>query len=108
MNQPIGGRFRLMPFFYWGAELKSVPEQLDRTKGFNMHLPIEHNPIQEKILQVYEDLFLHDGYGELSIEMRFLKKGQKEIIIHSGKDYRYVVDYSKNRSGKKGAALVAV
>jgi hypothetical protein len=25
--------------------------------------------------------------------MRFLKKGQKEVIIRCGKDFRYVVDY---------------
>ena len=83
-------------------------QQHDRRKGLNMHLPIEHKPIQEKILEVYEDLFLHDGYGELSIEIRFLKRGQKEIIIHSGKDYRYVVDYARPQKRKKGAALVVV
>ncbi len=58
-----------------------------------MNLTDDHKQILEMIRQLYGDLFFHDGYGELKIEMRFLKKGQKEIIIHCGKDYRYVVDY---------------
>jgi hypothetical protein len=58
-----------------------------------MDLPNEHGEIIEKIGVLYQDLFFHDGYGEIRIEMRFLKRGQKEIIIHCGKDFRYVVDY---------------
>lgn len=46
-----------------------------------------------KMRQLYENLFTHNGFGEMSIEMRILKRGQKEIIIHCGKQYRYVVDY---------------
>ena len=46
-----------------------------------------------KITELYDALFRHNGYGEMRIEMRFLKKGQQEVIIHCGKQYRYVVDY---------------
>ncbi len=53
----------------------------------------EHEPIESKIAELYRDLFLHDGFGSISIEMRFLKRGQKEVIVRSGKDYRYVVDW---------------
>jgi len=56
-------------------------------------LPEDHHEIKDKLLELYRDLFFHNGYGELSLEMRFLKKGQKEVIIHCGKDFRYVVDY---------------
>ncbi len=49
--------------------------------------------IQEKIMELYDGLFDHAGYGSMKIEMRFLKKGQKEIIISCGKDFRYVVDW---------------
>lgn len=58
-----------------------------------MELPKEHNEIIQKIRALYADLFFHDGYAEIGIEMRFLKRGQKEVIIHCGKDFRYVVDY---------------
>ncbi len=56
-------------------------------------LPPEHEAIIARIMDLYADLFLHDGFGSIRIEMRFLKKGQKEIIISSGKDFRFVVDW---------------
>lgn len=62
-----------------------------------MTLTEEHNTILDKIRELYTELFAHDGFGELKIEMRFLKKRQKEIIIRCGKDYRYVVDYDLPR-----------
>ncbi len=47
-----------------------------------------------RICELYHVLFRHDGFGELRVELRLLKRGQKEIILHCGKQYRYVVDYS--------------
>jgi hypothetical protein len=56
-----------------------------------------HGPILEKIRELYEDLFRHEGFGELKVTMRFLKKGQKEIIVICGKEFRFVVDYKNPR-----------
>ena len=61
-----------------------------------MILANEHKQILDKIEKLYSEIFLHDGFGELKIEMKFLKKGQKEIILRCGKDFRFVVDYDKN------------
>jgi len=57
-------------------------------------IPDQHGRIMKKIEELYEELFSHDGYGHMELDMRFLKKGQKEIIIRCGKDYRYVVDFT--------------
>lgn len=46
-----------------------------------------------KMEELYYTLFQHNGYGEMKIEIRILKRGQKEIIIHCGKQYRFIVDY---------------
>ena len=54
--------------------------------------------IKAKIQELYDEIFTHDGYGEMSIEIRILKKGQKEVIIHCGKQYRFVVDYQKTEN----------
>ena len=54
--------------------------------------------IKAKIQELYDEIFTHDGYGEMSIEIRILKKGQKEVIIHCGKQYRFVVDYKQKSS----------
>ena len=59
-----------------------------------MALEKEHQKILAKIQELYSELFVHNGFGELKIEMKFLKKRQKEIIIRCGKDFRYVVDYN--------------
>lgn len=59
-----------------------------------LELEKEHRKILAKIEELYSELFAHNGFGELKIEMKFLKKRQKEIIIRCGKDFRYVVDYN--------------
>lgn len=58
-----------------------------------LNLGPEHRKALEKLLAEYEGLFRHDGYGTLRVEMRFLKKGQKEVLINCGKEYRFVIDY---------------
>lgn len=51
--------------------------------------------VKAKIFQLYDEVFRHNGYGEIKIDIRILRRGQKEIIIHCGKQYRFVVDYRK-------------
>lgn len=53
----------------------------------------DHASVMRKIRELYQELFLHDGFGELRVTMRFLKKGQKEVIVICGKEFRFVVDY---------------
>ncbi|WP_153117622.1 hypothetical protein [Rhodocyclus tenuis] len=47
-----------------------------------------------KLNDLYNEAFAHDGYAEIRVEMRILRRGQKEVILHCGKQYRYVVDYA--------------
>ncbi|ACV63453.1 hypothetical protein Dtox_2671 [Desulfofarcimen acetoxidans DSM 771] len=56
--------------------------------------------VLKKISELFDDIYQHSGYGEMRLEMRFLKKGQKEVIIHCGKQYRYVLDYPDRRPEK--------
>ena len=53
-----------------------------------------HENVKKRINALYNMLVEHDGYGEMSIDFKILKKGQKEVIVHCGKQYRYVVDGS--------------
>ena len=55
----------------------------------------QHRVVMEQLFDLYADLFEHDGYGDIRIEMRILRRGQKEVIIHCGKQYRYVIDCSQ-------------
>ena len=66
-----------------------------------------NSTVLDKIRELYEMLFRHDGFGEMRIEMRFLKRHQKEVIIHCGKQYRYVVDFKPTVPvGGRGAPSV--
>ena len=46
-----------------------------------------------RLCQLFDELLQHDGFGDLSVEMRSLKRGQKEVLIRCGKQYRYVLDF---------------
>lgn len=52
----------------------------------------DNHPVLEKIHELYHMLLEHDGFGELRMDVRILKRGQREVIIHCGKQYRFVVD----------------
>ena len=43
---------------------------------------------------VYNEALAHDGFAEIRVEIRILRRGQKEVILHCGKQYRFVVDYA--------------
>jgi hypothetical protein len=52
-----------------------------------------HREIKNKLHELYAELFRHDGYGDLRLEIRILRRGQKEVIISCGKQYRYVIPF---------------
>jgi len=45
---------------------------------------------------LFRDLLHHDGFASFRVEMRILKRGQKEVIVDCGKQYRFVVDFDPN------------
>ncbi|MDD5328492.1 MAG: hypothetical protein PHX38_00675 [Sulfuricella sp.] len=55
---------------------------------------MRNQDVLSRFVRLYEDVFAHDGFGEIRVEVKILRKGQKEIIIHCGKQYRFVVDSS--------------
>jgi hypothetical protein len=65
------------------------------------HKNIGNHIVMQKVHELYHELLAHDGFGELKIEIRILKRGQKEVIIHCGKQYRYVVDTLKDEENER-------
>ena len=51
----------------------------------------ELRPLWSRLDEVLEDVLRHPGFGEIKIDTRWLKRGQKEVIIACGKQYRFVV-----------------
>ncbi len=58
-----------------------------------------HGEVLQKMEELYKDLFEHDGFGTLSVEMKLLKRGQKEVVINCGKEFRFVLDYQQCEKG---------
>ncbi|MEQ1813146.1 MAG: hypothetical protein ABL860_01655 [Candidatus Nitrotoga sp.] len=52
-----------------------------------------NDKVCDLFVSLYREVFAHDGYGEIQVEMRLLKRGQKEVILHCGKQYRFVIDW---------------
>jgi hypothetical protein len=58
-----------------------------------------HEEVKKRMNVLYNMLVEHEGYGEMKVDFKILKKGQKEVIIHCGKQYRYVVDSGRQCIG---------
>ncbi|GAB7563000.1 hypothetical protein LG202_10390 [Methylobacillus methanolivorans] len=50
-------------------------------------------PVKTCLINLLDELVEHDGFGSLKVDIRLLRRGQKEIIIDCGKQYRFVVDF---------------
>ncbi|NOR70667.1 MAG: hypothetical protein GQ532_13405 [Methylomarinum sp.] len=61
------------------------------------------NKPEQKMLEVFRDLVKHNGFGEFKVEVRILKRKQKEVIIHCGRQYRYVMDDNDNFISDEGS-----
>jgi len=57
--------------------------------------------VKAKLCELYDEVFAHDGYGEIRIDVRILRRGQKEVILHCGKQYRFVVDFAPGLRGQR-------
>lgn len=58
-----------------------------------MMISSSNDTVKATLTRLYDELFEHDGFGDLKVEIRILKRGQKEVVIHCGKQYRFVVDF---------------
>ncbi|WP_273150265.1 hypothetical protein [Methylophaga thiooxydans] len=66
----------------------------------NAKVSTEQQPIKTKLLELVDDILAHDGYGDIRVEVRILKRQQKEVILHCGKQYRYVIDAPAEQSSQ--------
>ncbi|MDZ7618225.1 MAG: hypothetical protein U1E05_14560, partial [Patescibacteria group bacterium] len=57
------------------------------------------DPVLDHLAALYRELLTHDGYGELKVDVRILKRRQREVIITCGKQHRYVVDSPEGGDG---------
>ena len=43
-----------------------------------MSTTTENNDVKQKLLDLFDDVLTHDGYGEIRVEMKILKRKQKK------------------------------
>lgn len=48
--------------------------------------------VENVILKTFRYLMLHDGAGRMEVSVKLLKRGQKEVLVHCGRTYRFVLD----------------
>jgi hypothetical protein len=53
-------------------------------------------PVLNKFLELYRQLIHHDGYGDIQVKVRKIQGGAKEVVLLSGKEYRFQVDNRKS------------
>ncbi len=54
--------------------------------------PHTADDVKTKLNELFDDMIEHDGFGDIHVEVKILKRQQKEVILHCGKQYRFVVD----------------
>lgn len=56
-------------------------------------MSVSNRAVKALICEIYDQLMAHDGFGGFRVEIRILRRGQKEVIVDCGKQHRLVVDY---------------
>ncbi len=91
-----------------------MPENQVRSKsiavaiGSNERQGVKTNTnhmVKQRLCALYDEIFSHEGYGDLRVEVRLLRRQQKEVIIYCGKQYRYVVDYHNQNPSNTPSTL---
>jgi len=69
-----------------------------------MAIDRRYGHVKRHIDALFEQLLAHDGFGQLYVEMRLLRRGQKEVILHCEKQYRYVLDFVPAKAPESAAS----
>ncbi len=57
-----------------------------------MSAHVDNTEVKSCLSALYDELITHDGFAEMRVEIRLLKRGQKEVILHCGRQFRFVID----------------
>ena len=59
-----------------------------------------NNDARSKLNELFDEILLHDGYGRIEVDVKILRRGQKEVILRCGKEYRFVVDFPGDKKSR--------
>ena len=46
---------------------------------------------EAKLMELFRGMADHNGFSELRVEVNLLKKGKKDVVLSSGKDFHFVL-----------------
>ena len=56
---------------------------------------------ETKLISLFRELVDYTGFGELKVDVSTLRNGKKEVILSSGKKYRFVLTQATNMADEK-------
>ncbi len=60
--------------------------------GERVEIVSEIDRARRQLLQSFDYIYEFGGFGHLEVDMKILKRGQKEVLIRCGREYRFVLD----------------
>jgi hypothetical protein len=61
----------------------------------------ESAKVMAKVGALLSEILDHQGFGEIKIDVKWIKQGHKEVLISAGKQFRFVVPVAKNETENK-------
>lgn len=52
---------------------------------------LNQEPAEAKLMELFRGMVDHNGISKLQVEVNPLKKGRKNVVLSSGKDYHFVL-----------------
>ena len=61
----------------------------------------DSDAVKKKLGELFDEVFSHDGYGSIEVDMKILRRGQKEVILRCGKEYRFILDFDADNGAAR-------
>ena len=58
---------------------------------------IEVERAKHRLLQAFDYIYEFGGFGRLEVDIKILKRGQREVLIRCGREYRFVLEAPRGR-----------
>jgi hypothetical protein len=68
--------------------MKTITNE-DNNNGNNRWVGLD--AAEAKLMELFREMVEHNGVSKLQIEVKPLKKGRKDVVLSSGKDYHFVL-----------------
>lgn len=58
----------------------------------------ETEKLKKHLIDLLDSTLEHQGFGEIKLDIKWAKQGHKEVIITTGKQYRYILPVAKKNN----------